>query len=59
MNRRTFLQKSLAGSLALITSSPLSSSLSGGEASAAVDIRSLLEAEDPEVMRLVENVLRG
>src|ERR1039457_6257093 len=58
MNRRTFLQKSVAGSLALIASSPLSSSSLGGEAPAAVDIRSLLEVDDPGVRRLLEDILR-
>jgi len=33
-------------------------SAQGGEAELAVDIRSLLEANDPEVMRLVQDVFR-
>ena len=58
MNRRTFLQESLAGSIAVLAASPLSTSLLGGEAPAPIDIRSLLEAEDPGVMRLVEDIFR-
>ena len=58
MNRRTFLQKSLAGSLAVIASPPLTNSSWAGEAPVVVDIRSLLAAEDPGVMRLVEDIFR-
>ena len=58
MNRRTFLQASLAGSLAVLGSSTLGASLLGGEAPAPIDIRSLLESEDPGLMRLVQDIFR-
>ena len=58
MNRREFLQNSIAGSLAVVASSPFGSSSLGGEAPAPIDIRSLLEAKDPEVMRLVQDIFR-
>jgi len=58
MNRRRFLQSSGAGSLAIMASSPFSTSSWGGEASAPIDLRSLLEAKDPEVMRLLQDIFR-
>ena len=57
MNRRTFLRKSLAGSLAL-GFSPLSSRRSHAEIPSTVDIQSLLEVDDPETRRLLEAILR-
>jgi glycogen debranching enzyme len=58
MKRREFLRNSLAGSLAVMASSPFSRSSFGVEASAPVDIRSLVDASDPEVMRLVQDIFR-
>jgi hypothetical protein len=41
-----------------MASSPFSRSSLGGEAPARVDIRSVLEAKDPEVLRLVQDIFR-
>jgi hypothetical protein len=58
IDRREFLRNSIAGSLAVIAVSPFRCSILGGEAPAPIDIRSLLEVEDPEVMRLVQDIFR-
>jgi len=58
MNRRTFLNRSLVGSLALLVSPPFIRRSSGQAQPARIDIRSLLAADDPAVMRLVEDILR-
>jgi hypothetical protein len=58
MNRRTFLRRSLAGSLALSAAPFGRWSLCGHEVPAAGDIRSVLEAADPDAMRLVEEIFQ-
>ena len=58
MNRRRFLRNSLTTSLAIVAGPTSQMAAQGGEAELAVDIRSLLEANDPEVMRLVQDIFR-
>jgi hypothetical protein len=60
MNRRTFLTESLAGVFAGMAGSQLVTSSWGSEEPASVDINlhSLLQANDPEAMRLVEDIFR-
>lgn len=58
-NRREFMRKSLAGSLAVVASSSPFGRLSlAADVPAPVDVRSLLEGGDPEVMKLVEDIFR-
>ena len=60
MTRRIFLKDSLAGLLAGVACSRFSISSWGGDAAALtdIDLRSLLEANDPEAMRLVQDIFR-
>lgn len=58
MNRRTFLKRGAAGSLAVLTSSSLGGTGLAAEAAPSFDIRSLVEAKDPKALPLVEDVFR-
>jgi putative isomerase len=58
MNRRTFLKHGAAGSLAVLTSSSLGNIARAADTAAVFDIRSLVEAKDPKLLRLVEDVFR-
>jgi hypothetical protein len=58
MNRRTFLKQSATGSLAVMASASFGSVGLGADTAPAFDIRSLIEADDPQVLRLVEDVFR-
>ncbi len=58
LNRRHFLQNGLTASLAVLAGPHLQGASPAREASARMDIRSLLEANDPEVMRLVQDIFR-
>ena len=58
-NRREFMRRSIAGSLAVVaSSSPFRRLGLAADVPAPVDVRSLLEGGDPEVMKLLEDIFR-
>ncbi len=59
MNRRKFLRQSLTGSLAILTPAAFASPAAPPAGQPApVDIRDYVDAPDPDVLRLVENIFR-
>lgn len=58
MDRRRFIGWSLKGSLAAAVSASLPGGVFGGEAGIPFDIHTFVEAKDPRVLRLIENIFR-
>jgi putative isomerase len=58
MKRRHFLRDGLTASVAVLACPRLRGASSAGDVFSPADTRSLLEASDPEAMRLVEDIFR-
>ncbi len=58
MNRRAFLRKTLAGSVAAAVSCPLGGVCSAGQTTSNVDLRGLFDAGGSEVAGLAEDIFR-